>query len=196
MEKYKQLKYPMILSNHYSGYDPENQFRPQINRGQYHSLSGEDFLEVLVEPIYSHPLVHDDEALFKRLSKGQKALYSWSYLDNQVTNGGFSQFYYNDCEHYIPSILDGLRLINDTPLHQLLMQAHEIYYKNFESIEHTLSDDKYNEVLDETLKQLEQFDEIYYSMHHKTIALFEAYSRQHPEQFVVVDKQGNLVPSW
>jgi len=39
----------------------------------------------------------------------RKHFYYWWYVDAQVTNGGFTQFYYNDYGMYVPTIIKGLK---------------------------------------------------------------------------------------
>src|SRR5687767_6879013 len=80
----------------YWEFDKEKHFRPKLSKGDFFKLTGFDFGWFVLEPISI--FVKDKEHEIERgksLSYGQKALYYWWYVDAQVTNGGFVQFYYN-----------------------------------------------------------------------------------------------------
>ena len=105
----------------YWEFDHTQHFRPELNKGEFFKLSGYDFGWFVLEPISK--FVKDREHEIERgkyLSYGQKALYYWWYLDAQVTNGGFVQFYYNGYGPYVPTIIRGLEHIGDKEMADLV----------------------------------------------------------------------------
>ena len=118
-----------------------------------------------------------------RFSPGQKALYFIWYLDAQVTNGGFIQFYWNDYRRYLAPLMDGLKLIGDSAMLNLIEEA---------DIEYLLQQDKFisykkkddMEHLYDSLQNFDNFDSTYYTIHDKTMDLIEKYARKNPDQFV------------
>src|SRR5687768_2712285 len=103
--------------NDYNTFDQKNHLLTEIEKVQFETLNGWDFGWALLEPI---DISTDDEGseleLANRLSPGQKALYFFWYLDAQVTNGGFIQFYWNNYRKYIKPIKIGLQLIQDNQM--------------------------------------------------------------------------------
>lgn len=65
---------------------------------------------VALEPINIAIGDENEKDLATRFSPAQKALYYVWYLDAEVTNGGFIQFYWNDYRKYIPLIIDEMCL--------------------------------------------------------------------------------------
>src|SRR5688572_20576983 len=94
----------------YWEFDQTKHFRPKLNKGEFYKLTGSDFCWFVLEPISE--FIQDRKGELTKgntLSYGQKALYYWWYVDAQVTNGGFTQFYFNDYGKYVPTIIKGLK---------------------------------------------------------------------------------------
>jgi antitoxin component YwqK of YwqJK toxin-antitoxin module len=175
--------------NIFSGYDPNDQLRPRINKGDFFRMSGFDFGWLLLQPISIAGSREEEPALAKRFSPGQKALYFWWYLDAQVTNGGFVQFYYNGYDIYVPAIIEGLEYIGDKKMASLVKSAHKIYLDNKEMIEDAREKDLFGSDLYDRLDKLGKLDEKYYSMNGQTMACIETYARRNPYEFCV-DEDG------
>ena len=111
----------------YNTFDKDNHLRPDFNKSAFDSLHSWDFGWAILEPMNIAPDKEKEKELSKRLSPGQKALYFFWYLDAEVTNGGFIQFYWNGYRQYIQPILDGLKLIDDTALIDLITKADQEY---------------------------------------------------------------------
>ncbi len=115
----------------YWKFDESVHYRPKLNKGDFFRLTGFDFGWFVLEPISN--FIKDREGEItkgKSLSYGQKALYYWWYVDEQVTNGGFVQFYYNDYGQYVPTIIKSLEYIGDEKMADLIQRADNIYQKN------------------------------------------------------------------
>ena len=100
----------------YNTFDEANHLQPVFDKAKFSTLHGWDFGWAILEPINIAKGDEDEIELSRRFSPGQKALYFIWYLDAEVTNGGFIQFYWNDYRKYISPILQGLKLIGDTSM--------------------------------------------------------------------------------
>ncbi len=167
----------------YNTFDKADHLQPAFDKVRFDTLHGWDFGWAILELINIAKSKNDDKVLAKRLSPGQKALYFIWYLDAEVTNGGFIQFYWNDYREYVPPIIDGLKLIGDTAIFDLVNKADKEYLANKEKF--NLEKQKGDwEPLYNNLKKFEEYDSIYYEMHDKTMELIEKYARQNPSDFV------------
>jgi hypothetical protein len=164
-------------------FDTTQHLQPLFDKAKFDTLHGFDFGWALLEPINLAKSKDDDKELSKRFSPGQKALYFIWYLDEQVRNGGFPQFYLNGYGEYIPAIKDGLKLIGDTAMYSLVTNADNEY------LTHQKEVDSYKQKSDwqplyETPYKFDSYDEIYYSSNENMMKLLEKYARQHSEDFV------------
>ena len=167
----------------YNTFDKSNHLYPDFDKTAFDTLHLWDFGWAILEPINIAPNDEKEIILSKRLSKGQKALYFFWYLDAEVTNGGFIQFYWNNYRKYLPPILEGLELIGDKELKNLVEEADKQYLINKEKFEFQREKDDW-EPLYKNLEEFDKFDSIYYKIHDKTMSLIEEYARQHPSEFV------------
>ncbi len=168
----------------------KNQFRPRINKGDFFKLTGFDFGWLIVEPLTT--LMKETEQETEKLqsfSYGQKALYFWWYLDAQVTNGGFVQFYYNGYDRYVESIIKGLTHIGDKKMADLVQKAEIIYRKNKKFIDNAREKDLFGSDLYERLETMSALDRRYYKLNKQTISKFEHYIRKNPQEFCL-DENG------
>ena len=168
----------------YNEFDSANHLKPDFSKVKFQELTGSDLGWELLEPIN---IATDDERseieLCKRLSPGQKALYFIWYLDGQVTNGGFIQFYWNGYRKYIDPILEGLKLIGDDVMYELVKKADKEYLSNQDKFfKYQELDD--SETLYDELTQFDDFDESYYEQNDEMMSLLEQYARKNPEEFV------------
>ena len=174
----------------YWEFDKTKHFLPELNKGEFFKLSGYDFGWFVLEPISK--FVKDKEHEIERgksLSYGQKALYYWWYLDAQVTNGGFVQFYYNGYGPYIPTIIKGLEYIGDTEMANLVKKADKIYQKNKKLMEKAQESDLFGSDLYDRLDEMSLLDDNYYEMNEKTMSLIETYIRKNPNE-ICLDEDG------
>ena len=167
----------------YNTFDKENHLQPLFDKNKFDTLHGWDFGWAVLEPISISKGNEDEKLLAKKISAGQKALYFIWYLDAEVTNGGFIQFYWNDYRKYIPPILDGLNLIGDTSMSNLVQKADIEYLAHQDKFILQRQKDDWEPLYD-SLKNFDKYDSIYYATHDKTMELIEKYARQHSEEFV------------
>lgn len=172
-------------ANYWDIEDPSNQLKPKLNKVQFDTLNGWDFGWFLLEPLNIAKDVDDEVELAKRLSKGQKALYFFWFLDAEVTNGGFIQFYWNGKDMYLPPIIDGLKLLGDTEMLKLIENAENEFIVNLDKFVEQKDKGDW-EPLYANLKNFDAYDSTYYEIHGKTIVLIEKYAREHPDEFGIV----------
>lgn len=171
----------------YWQFNAEKHYKPKLNKSEFYTLSGYDFCWYVLEPLKQFIDDYDYEIeRGKSLSYGQKALYYWWYLDGQVTNGGFAQFYSNGYGHYVPAIINGLEYVGDTAMANLLKQAEQVYQKNKKYID----GNEFGFDSDDKIDEISIFDDLYFNMNHETMTLIETYFRKNPNQ-ICLDEIGD-----
>ncbi len=176
----------------YWNFDESKHFRPKLNKGEFFKLTGFDFGWYVLEPISEY--VKDEKGELKKgntLSYGQKALYYWWYVDAQVTNGGFTQFYYNGYGKYVPTIIKGLKHIGDNKMAELVNRSYEIYLKENKKIKDARKGGL--QEFSNLYKEIDDFDELddeYYDLNEKTMKIIEKYVRKNPNE-ICLDEDGN-----
>ena len=171
-------------------FDEASHFKPQLNKGDFYKLEGYDFGWFVLEPISTFVGDRNKEIeKSKSLSFGQKVLYYWWYLDGQVTNGGFVQFYFNGYGKYMPTIIKGLEYVGDDDMAKLASKAHRIYLKNEKLFLKAQEDELFGSDLYDRLDAMEELDDDYYDMNEATMKNLESYVRKNPNEFCV-DESG------
>jgi len=167
----------------YNTFDKDNHLQPFFDKIEFDTLHSWDFGWAILEPINIAKGKEDEKLLAKRFSPGQKALYFIWYLDAEVTNGGFIQFYWNDNRRYLPPIIEGLKLISDTSILSLVDQADKEYLTHKDKFIFQRQKNDWQPLYD-NLKNFEKYDSIYYATNDKMMELIEKYARQHSDEFV------------
>lgn len=175
----------------YWDFDQSKHFLPKLSKGDYFKLQGFDFGWFVLEPMSE--FIQDQKGELKKgdaLSYGQKALYYWWYVDAQVTNGGFTQFYFNDYGKYVPTVIKGLKYIGDDKMAELVNRSYEIYLKENKKIKDAR--DGSWESFSNLYKEITDFDELddeYYNLNDQTMKVIENYIRNNPNDFCL-DENG------
>ena len=176
----------------YWEFDQSKHFRPKLDKGDFFKLTGFDFGWFVLELISEY--IQDRKGELqkgKTLSYGQKALYYWWYVDAQVNNGGFTQFYYNDYGKYVPTIIKGLKHIGDDKMAELVNRSYELYLKENKKIKDARKGGL--QAFSNLYKEIEDFDELddeYYDLNEKTMRIIEKYIRNNPNE-ICCDEDGN-----
>ncbi|MEO6358038.1 MAG: DUF4375 domain-containing protein [Ferruginibacter sp.] len=175
----------------YWEFDQTKHFRPKLNKGDFFKFTGSDFCWFVLEPISDYIQDRKGELTKgKTLSFGQKALYYWWYVDAQVTNGGFTQFYYNDYGKYVPTIIQGLKYIGDIKMAELVNRSYDLYLKENKKIKDARQGGL--EAFSNLYKEIKDFDELddeYYNLNDQTMKNIETYFRHNPNE-IFVDEDG------
>jgi hypothetical protein len=174
--------YVQPMPNPYSEFDSANHLLPAIERSSFDEAQRWDLGWLLLEPLNILTDKEDEVKLSKRFSPGQKALYFFWYLDAQVTNGGFVQFYWNGYRQYLPAIIKGLELIGDDAMLDLIGFADSAFLKNEKFFLDQLRKDDWNPLY-KNITTLAKCDTKYYSIHDNTMDKIEEYARNHPSEF-------------
>ncbi|AWA31038.1 hypothetical protein HYN48_13625 [Flavobacterium magnum] len=172
-----------MMTELYDTFDKENHLKPNFDISEFETLDSWDFGWAILEPINIAADKESEKELSKRFSPGQKALYFFWYLDGEVTNGGFIQFYWNENRRYLPAILKGLKLIGDQQMVSLVENADKIYSKNREKFEAGNSQEDFEKLYNE-LSEFEDLDLKYFEMHDNTMSLIEKYAKQNTNEFL------------
>jgi len=168
----------------YNTFESDNQLKPDFKKSTFDNLHSWDLGWAILRPINIAADKNQEKLLSKRLAPGQKLLYFFWYLDAEVTNGGFIQFYWNGNRPYLSPIFDGLKLIGDHNLKTLLEEADLEYLANKDKfISHQNKEDGLESLYDD-LKSFDGFDTKYYKVHERTMELIEKYIRENPEEFM------------
>ncbi|PXV63818.1 uncharacterized protein DUF4375 [Dysgonomonas alginatilytica] len=77
----------------------------------------------------------NDYEVVKGLSKGQQAIYSIWWVEAEVNNGGFNQFYFNSSGKFAEMAIDGFKVIGANKFADLMIEANKIYNENKEILE-------------------------------------------------------------
>jgi len=174
----------------YWEFNKEIHFRPKLNKGDFFKLTGFDFGWFVLEPISKYFKDRDHEVeKGKSLSYGQKALYYWWYIDGQVTNGGFVQFYYNGYGPYVPTIIKSLEYIGDKKMAELIQRVENIYQKNKKLMDKAREKDLFGSDLYERLEEMSSLDDEYYDLNDKTMTIIEKYIRKNSNE-ICLDEEG------
>lgn len=174
-------------NNDYAIFEKQNHFKSPISKTEFDSLKGADLAWEVLEPMSKMAAklnIKNEKDGVKRLSNGQKALYFFWYLDGQVTNGGFIQFYWNGYSKYLPAIIEGLKLIQDTEMLNLVNEVEIEFKRDVNVFAKYMSEDNFSGIYKE-LKRYEKFDNRYYDINENTFARIEKYIREHKDDFVV-----------
>ncbi len=163
----------------------EQHYRPKLNEKRFYTLQGMDFGRYILKPLSVYIGKQENEvALGKNLSYGQKSIYYWWYLDEQVTHGGFMQFFMNGYEKYIDVIAKGLEFVGDVSMANFLRQVKDYFCNNNTAImDQMVVPESYKKVVEKG--GLSVFDATYLSLHDATMHIIETYAKEHPEEFCV-----------
>ena len=175
----------MERKNYFKYYNGDNQLRPKMNKKTISALDNWDLAWEILEPINIATTQRSEVGLSKRLSAGQKTLYFFWYLDAEVDNGGFIQFYFNKTDHYFPSIIEGLSFIQDKQMVRLLNDADKLFKENEKMFTRTKTVNGFSKLY-EKIPAFSKLDDRYYKLRDKTIGRIMNYFRQHPKEFITV----------
>ncbi|TSD66387.1 DUF4375 domain-containing protein [Inquilinus sp. KBS0705] len=174
----------MTIMEKYNVFDAGNHLRPHLKKADFDALHDWELGWALLEPLNIAESDDHEKELATRLSPGQKALYFFWYLDGAVTNGGFVQFYFNNYRRYLNVIKEGLILVGDQKLIELINKADDEYITNDDLFSRQISINNPTPLYE--LISFEALDNKYYDIHDNTMLLIERYARANPGEFVTL----------
>jgi|SRR5215475_4482502 len=128
----------------------------------------------------------DEFLVVQRLSPGQRSLYTTWWVEAEVNNGGFNQFYFNSSGQYSLMAVEGFRLFGATKHMQLMERANATYLSNVKNLERF--NDGTLESFSESYKNnpLNELDDLFYKLEQEEnlSQLRIRYIRSHVEEFI------------
>lgn len=160
----------------------DHSLKGNIARQRFKKLKGIDLCWELVQPLSDAVNPADKRPKLRGFSPGQQALFTLWQLDSEVSSGGFVQFFWNGNAAYVPTLSDGLSLIEAKAMERLIGEAYEEYQlqqSTFTEYASLIDSPLYDE-----LEKLNQMDFEYFRLHKKTIDKMEKYIKKHPDEFI------------
>ena len=75
-------------------------------------------------------ITDDSIEVLSRMTKGQQAIYSIWWIEAEVYNGGFNQYFFNPSCRFSEMAIEGFKHVNAPKYEKLMRQANDIYLKN------------------------------------------------------------------
>ncbi|MCG8390001.1 MAG: DMP19 family protein [Cytophagales bacterium] len=152
------------------------------------SITDNDLEQAVIDNIYEQ--VGDNYAKefehVQELTRGQQAMFSVWWVEAEVNNGGFNQFYFNSSGRYAQVAVDGFELFGATKFADLMRRANQVYKENKERLKKY--DDGTLESFSESYKDnpLNALDEEFYALYNSEPlnALRVKYIRENPAEFI------------
>jgi Domain of unknown function (DUF4375) len=120
------------------------------------------------------------------LSKARQAIYIIWYLEAEVNNGGYNQFYYNSSRQYASLLPSALKLVRAIKFADLTERANAIYKKENDKITKHLdgSVEGFSKSYDDN--PLNKFDDEFYELYSKENLqqLQVNFIREHKQEFI------------
>ena len=202
-------------SNHkeerYWQFDRATHFKAQLNKAEFFSLHGHEFLRLVIDPVidFMEPARNYNLEKGLSLSFGQKALYAWQLFLGPALNSGISGYGVFDIQgnpdNALPllSIAQGLAYIGATDMANLLKEVDcvyrqfikdkassnpPVYYQDMTDYS-KVDDDLIGQWFGDLDQRLESLQTELFAKDVDVDSYFEAYIRQHPDEFCV-DQSG------
>ncbi|MFN3758006.1 MAG: DUF4375 domain-containing protein [Algoriphagus aquaeductus] len=153
---------------------------PRIQKADYYSLQKVYLISKIEDGLPQWYNESQRAQLIQKLRPEIKELYFWLYLDGQVSNGGFEQFYSNGFAYMIPEIKKFYQRVGDEKGLEILGKA-ETWYQNRP---------KEEVWMDFTLQHL---DQEFFANDDSSESKIEAYVRANSHLYVR-DENGDLLP--
>lgn len=102
---------------------------PRIQKADYYSLQKDYLISKIEDGLPQWYNENQRVQLIQKLRPEIKEMYFWLYLDGQVSNGGFEQFYSNGFAYMIPEIKKLYERVGEEKGLEILENA-EVWYQN------------------------------------------------------------------
>lgn len=174
-----------MRTNYWNAFDQGQHLQPKINKADFDQLKGWDFGWLLLEPINIAKSEKHEVELSKKFSPGQKALYFFWFLESYAANGGFIDFYWGGYDQYLPPIQDGLRLIGDQAMLNLIEEVESTILNHKDQLLKFYNSDDMAGAY-KAIPSLIAYNKKFLSLHDQTIELLEAYARKNIQEFALL----------
>ena len=160
-----------------------------LSRAVLVKIPDDELQEAVLDYILSKIDSREEKELeiVRGLAKSFQMLYSTWFLQAEVNNGGFSQYFWNSRSQFSKEALQGLRVIGAAEYADLLGKATAVYNKHASKLEKLRSRGT-NEAFSQHQKilNLEPLEDRFYTLEEGRILdnLRIKYIREHPDEFV------------
>ena len=128
----------------------------------------------------------DEIIILQKSTIGRQTIYTTWWIEGEVRNGGFNQYFFNSNGIYLPYLLNGLKELNDSDYSSIVNKAIQIYEQEVKE-QHDSQDGSMEEFMDSyESNPLDALDEEFYKLiKNKPLAdLRVNYIRNHYAQFI------------
>jgi hypothetical protein len=154
----------------------------QLNQKMIEDLSDED----LIQSVFDHLFEQEGDDPYKTVTgwnAGKQAIYVIYWLETEVNNGGFDQFYYNSSgvfRHLVPA---ALKLVKANVFSDIVERANKIYEEKKKDTEP--KGDTAEDYLEQIIEELEEYDNEFQAAYEKESlsTLLANYIREHLDEF-------------
>lgn len=177
----------------YWEYDSTKHFRPKLNTSEFYSTMNYDLFYYVFEIISEYIENEENELKYSHtLSYGQKAIYFLKYVENDVLNGGFTQYYVNGYGKCTPTIIKALDYIGDSKMSEIINRSYSVYLKQinkFNVANKLINSGIVSNIHNETTG-FDHLDTEFEDNYDDTILNIARYIRRNPNEFFV-DENGS-----
>ena len=128
----------------------------------------------------------DEIIILQKSTIGRQTIYTTWWIEGEVRNGGFNQYFFNSNGIYLPYLLNGLKELNDSDYSSIINKAIQIYEQKVKE-QHDSQDGSMEEFMDSyESNPLDALDEEFYKLiKNKPLAELRVnYIRNHYAQFI------------
>lgn len=175
-----------MRTNYWSIFDKAQHLQPKIDKNDFEEFKGWEFGWLLLEPINIAKSEKNEVELSKKFSPGQKALYFFWFLESYASNGGFIDFYWEGFDQYLPPIQEGLKLIGDNDMLELILEVEKDILKHKDQLLKFYTNEDMAGAY-KAIPSLIAHNKKFISLHDQTMDLIEAYARKNIEEFVTIE---------
>jgi DNA-directed RNA polymerase beta' subunit len=119
--------------------------------------------------------MNNEYEIVKKLPKAMQWFHATFQLENEVNNGGFSQFFANSSGEFIKEAIEGCRVFGAKELTEIVLEAEKLNVKQKEM-------EKEGKEFDE--EKYDKIDNKFFKLKINLNGLRIKYIRSHPEEFV------------
>ncbi|HXG65616.1 MAG TPA: DUF4375 domain-containing protein [Blastocatellia bacterium] len=158
---------------------------PVLNEQILADIEDDELEQAIIDYVLDKIEGHYDKEyeIVTSLSEGFQAVYCTFFLEAEVDNGGFNQYFWNSSGEFATEALDGLRLIGANE-HAALMEAAIKIYAKEEPLHRRFRLENTLEAFRESYKhtRLNEVDRRFYKLEALSPKRIR-YIREHPEEF-------------
>ncbi len=141
----------------------------------------------VIEDIWMDPAEVDDEIRLEQLTPGQRAVYSLTWTEREVCNGGFHQYFWNPTGGLARVAVEGARLLGIDRYADLIVRAAEIGLGTTEPLSWSARRERLDRLSSAAEGELDALGDEFYDLLEQ-VPLYDAFCRfidAEPGQFLL-----------